>query len=691
MTCVWTRALWLTSLCLLLATPSRAQQHLFTLPSGARFAVSLKDGHLASASLGDTRVLERCVDEYWLENEYGEVVARSDESADRVTRVQRERDRLVLECQNEALGLRLTKTYAPASVPGALRKTVTVQSCSRRGALHLFSRVRLAPRFGQTALLYTPRQSWMGQRLLFGVRPLSSVREPITSSSGWDNRFVVAFRRDRTLSVAHWRVLVDGVWVPPHGAIAEWGRESPFALTYLPDGWRWRLLHTVDGERTSAAADYVLGRGDWYDAWASLLLMPECQATYRHLQTLPAWCREVTFGTFWSPPHYEAQVRTSAELLQHLGERAPLTHGVFAWSLDGDYETDRPFLTETLEWVLTPQYLRQAVSALQSHPRSKVGLYIQGGLIDSMSDCYRQHPDWVIRDTEGKPVDSGFRDNPVGNMYTANPRVEGWVRHHLARIQAVCRTYDCGYIYLDGGGYGEAVDWSRRQAIRFSHYRRLNQRVFEAVRATGAERALLINSQNAPFADMSWLECGYFAPHVPWRETVEFCFDTKMQQPHPHYTLQPLYWQDEHRYLAMCIAFGFTPCGDIGRRDQTTLRAVQVARRMKEAELIRRSDATAPVWWRDEVPVVTFALRRGNEVVVPVLHFGEGETVEVTVDLRAVGLAGNRPLRATVTQPLISRESRRVEPVPAGAGKVRFRLQVPAGWKGVTLIELAQS
>ncbi|MCS7310138.1 MAG: hypothetical protein NZ741_07950 [Armatimonadetes bacterium] len=684
--------MWVLAIfCALFYGSAQAQpQHVLRASPQARFTVSLRDGHLVSATFGNTPMLERCVDEYWLENERGEIVARSDESSDRVLRVQRARGQLILECQNDALGLRLTKTYAPSSVPNALRKTVTIQSCARQGALHLFSRVRLAPRFARDAWLYTPRQSWGGAQLLYGVRPLSSVTAPITSSSGWDNRFVVAFRKDRSLSLVHWRVLVDGLWVPPHGVIAEWGKTSPFALTYLPDGWRWRLLHTVDGEKTSASADYVLQRGDWYDAWASLLAMPECRATYRHLQTMPRWCREVTFGTFWGPPHYEGAVRVTGAMLDALGGEANVTHGVFAWSLDGDYETDRPFLTETLQWVLTPQYLRQAVAALQSHPRSKVGLYIQGGLIDSMSDCYRQHPDWVIRDAEGKPVDSGFRDNPVGNMYMGNPRVEEWVRHHIARIQAVCRTYDCGYIYLDGGGFGETVDWSRRHAIRFSHYRRLNERVFLAVRATGAQRGLLINSQNAPFADMSWLECGYFAPHVPWRETVDFCFDTKMQQPDPSYTLQPLYWLDDDRYLAMCIAFGFTPCGDLSRRDERTLRAVRWARRMKDAQLIRRSDATAPVWWRDEVPVVTFALRRGDEVIVPVLHFGERNTVEVTVDLRAVGFSGSRPLQVTVTQPLIAEESRRVEPAAAGEGRARFQLQVPSGWRGITLITMRQ-
>jgi hypothetical protein len=672
----------------LAAASSPAPTTTLILPGQVCFVIDLRDGHLASGRVAGQTLLSDCRDEYWLEKEDGQPIARTTEAADRVTKVRRGPSSAEVECYNEALHLTVTKLYAPASVPGGLRKTVVVHPSGRRGLLHIFSRVRLAKPFASAAWVYTPRQSWGGRTLLFGVRPLAEIKAPCTSSSGWDNRFVVAFRPERTWAVAHWRAEVDGLWVPATGVIAEWGKESSAALTYLPDGWRWRLLHCLDGQRSRAAADYVLLRGDWYEAWQLYRRLPEYRAAYAYLDTLPAWCRQVKYGTFWQAPFYRDFARTVGALCGRLGEEAYLTIGVFGWSLDGDYETACPFLTEGLDLVLTPQYLRAAVAALQQNPRAKVGLYIQGGLIDSESQCYHDHPDWVIRAPDGTPIHSGFQDNPVGTLYIANPLVTEWVRHHLSRVQAVCRTYNCGFIYLDGGGYCETVDWARRQHITFADAGRLNERVFQAVRATGPQRALLINSQNAPFADLSWLECGYFGPQVPWRETVDFCFDTECQSD-PRYTLEPLYWWDQDRYLAMCIAFGFTPCGPPSAdMPAATWRAIEAAWQMKPAQLVYSSAATAPVWWRDGVPVVTFAERRGDEVVVPILNFGAQERVRVAVDLSVVGLPTSRPVRATVYQPLLTSERVVVQPTDTHAGRLTFDLAVPSSWRGITLLTL---
>lgn len=684
--CLWL-ALWLifnrNSFC------SGQETFTFKLPDGINWTVSLKDGHLLSGSASSKHVVRECFDEYWLEAENGQIIARSDESQDKAVVVKKMRNGVQLECRNETFGLRLTKIYSPSTVSGGLRKTVIVQSLERRGLLHIFSRVRLAQTFKDGCWLYTPRQSWLGKRLLYGVRPIAEVKEPITSSSGWDNRFVVAFHLDRSWSLAHWLAQVDGLWVPATGVIAEWGKESAFALTYLPDGWRWRLLHCMDGQKTSASADYVIFRGDWYEAWALYYKMPELLATYSHLETMPEWCQKVKYGTLWNPPYFTDFANSIRELCKRLGEDAFVTVGVFGWSLDGDYETERPFLTETLQFVFTPQYWKQAVETIQKHPRIKVGLYIQGMLIDSESQCYREHPDWVIRDVSGKPVDFGFKDNPVGDMFIGNPLVKEWVEHHLSRIKAVCQTYDCGYIYLDGGGYTEAVDWAMRRAINFADCRRLNEAVFKAVRSTGVSRGLLINSQNAPFSDMSWLECPYFDAQVHWRETVDFCFDTKCQQPEPGYTLEPLYWWDNDRYLAMCIAFGFTPCGDAHpEKAPSTWRAIEAAFKMKRARLIYNSSATSPVWWRDGVPIVTFAQKLEEEVVVPVLNFSDREEIEVTIDLKAVGLSPKKHIKATVYQPLLSSDILPIEPIRMSDGKLSFKLKIPSSWRGITLITL---
>jgi len=436
----------------------------------------------------------------------------------------------------------------------------------------------------------------------------------------------------------------------------------------------------------SASADYAPLRGDWYEAWAAYRELPGYQEAFRCLDDSPGWCRQIKYGAFWNAPNYEGPADAATRLCEKLGD-GTLTIGVFGWSLDGDYETERPFMVETLSMVLTPGLMRRATDALQAHPRAKVGLYIQGGLVDSLSQCFRDHPEWVIHGADGEPQDSGFADNPVGRMYMGDARAEEWVSHHLSRIRAVLERYGCGYIYLDGGGFSERMDWHRRHVISFADEGRLTQRVLSTVRAVGADRGLLCNLQNAPYADMRWLECGYFDSQVPWQETVDFCFDTECLHD-PRYTLEPLYWRDMDRYLAMCIAFGFTPCGDLSPdKPEAAWRAIEAAYEMKPGRLVPDSDATSPVWWRDGVPVVSFAERLEDEVVVPVLNFGQDEAVELRVDLAKVGLEPRGLVEVSLYRPLLSPEQEVEQVAPKGEA-LSLELQVPLSWRGLTLVRL---
>jgi hypothetical protein len=670
----------------LLAVAAYGEAVTLPLPEApGRAQIDGGHGNLLSLVAWNQELARDSVDEYWLEGEGGTITARSSENADEVTAQRQGGEGLVFECRNAELGVELVKTYQPGPAPGTLRKTVAVKPFPRPGTLHVMSRVKVGEPLAQ-ASLYTPRQSWGGKTLLFGVRKLPEIAEPTTSTCGWDNRFVVAFSNGEEPALAQWRSEVDGVYVPATGIIAPWGAESPYGLAYLPDGWRFRVLMCPENTAASASVDYAPLRGDWYEAWAAYKRLPGFREAYRSLGTSPEWCRKVKYGSFWGPPNYEGPADAATKLCDKLGD-GTLTIGVFGWSLDGDYETERPFMLESLGMVLTPDHMRRAVDALQADARAKVGLYIQGGLIDSQSQCFRDHPEWVIHGADGKPQDSGFADNAVGRMYMGDARCEEWVTHHLSRVQAVLERYGCGYTYLDGGGFSERMDWQRRHVISFADEGRLNQRFLDTVRGVGAERGLLCNFQNAPYADMSWLECGYFGPQVPWRETVDFCFDTECLQD-PRYTLEPLYWQDNDRYLAMCIAFGFTPCGDLSpEKPEATWRAIEAAYEMKPGRLILDSDATSPVWWRDDVPVVTFAEQVGEAVVVPVLNFGTDDSVRLTVNLPNVGLDPGSVRGVSLYRPLVSSaiESRRVTPT---GDRLELQLKVPTSWKGLTLVRM---
>lgn len=660
-----------------------------------RAVVSSARGSLLALTVGETPILAGCQDLYLWRDAAGEV--RSSEAEDEVVESRRDGAALTLVCRNRATGEIIRKSYAPAAGGQALAKTVAVGPLQRRGEFSLRSVAALAPAYRQGAWYYTPRQSWTApaERDLSGVRPAASITSEVISGSGWDNRLVCAFREGAP-ALGHYRWAVRGEHVMPSAVISAWGSDLTEALTYTPAGWHFRVLHTLDGERepVSATVHYAVCPGDWLDMWRLYRSQPEHRAWEE--RPLPEWVTTCQLGGFWqiTPADDRPQIEDAHAAAARLeGTHVPL--GVFAWSLDGDYETERPFVNEVGTVILTPEYMADRVAAFQSHPGVRLGLYFQGGLIESRSAAFRRHPEWALQTADGKPFFSGFRDNPAGEMYFFNPLEEAWCEHYRARMEAVCRVYRPGWVYCDGGAALETTDYRLRRPVLPDTWNAFFRRQQELVHGTDPQRAVLLNAQCWPYGDLYWLECPYFAAATPWRVAVGFCYDTKALHT-PQRTMLPLFWSDERRYLALCVAFGFTPCasGRLGGWDESVWRAIACAYAMRRAELVLSSRAVSPVWWRESASgqagdVVCFAERVGEAVVVPVLNFGPtGGPVRVTVDCAEAGVAPGA--HAWLVHPFETGADEDLgEPQPVG-GRLTFALNVPTGFGGIRLLVLGR-
>ena len=677
-------------LCLLAAGLSRADE---TLESPlARFTVSSSHGNVVAGAAA-IPVLGECLDLYLWRDDGGET--RSSEADDQVTAARRDGDAWLFTCHNEKLGEAISKRYELTAGGLALAKTVTVGPLSRRGELHVRTVVALAPAYREGASYYSARQSWPAgspERDLFGVQPAAEFATEVVSGAGWDNRFVVAFKSGAP-ALGHYRWAVRGQHVMPSTVIGAWGAQSAQALTYTPVGWHFQLQHTLDGEKApvAATAHYLLCAGDVLDVWRHYRALPEQRAWEE--RPLPGWVSECKAGGFWhlSPGQDQAQIDAAHATAKRLdGKYLPL--GVFAWSLDGDYETERPFVNEPGTLILTPEYMQSRVAAFQAEPHVRLGLYFQGSILESLTTAVRKHPEWTLQTRDGKPFSSGFRDNAAGDMPFLNPLDTAFCDHYRTRLQAVCKRYEPGWIYCDGGVAIETTDYRLRRPLLPDTWNRFYETQQTTVKASGPERAVLLNAQCWPYGDLYWLECSYFGAAAPWRDAIEFCFDTKVLHT-PQRTMLPLYWNDETRYLALCIAFGFTPCtsGTVGGWDERVWRALDCAYAMRGAELVLSSRAVAPVWWRPETPaaeraVVCFAQRVGAALVVPVLNFGTTERVRVTVDRAETGLG--RDLSAWLVHPFDTGADEALGPQPAGAGKLAFDLVLPTGFAGLRLLVL---
>ena len=194
-----------------------------------------------------------------------------------------------------------------------------------------------------------------------------------------------------------------------------------------------------------------------------------------------------------------------------------------------------------------------------------MGLYIQGTLIDSDTAAFREHPEWALQTAEGKPFFSGFRDNPLGEMHYFNI-LSPYQEHVLGRIKAVCETYGPAWIYLDGGSMLGDRDWRLRRPVLPDSVDGVPPPAAGGDAGHGrASGALLLNAQNIRTATCTGWSAG--TSGRPRRGGIRWGSATTREINHePDRTMLPLYWQDEPRYLAMCVAFGFTPTACRGFR-----------------------------------------------------------------------------------------------------------------------------
>ncbi|NSW56938.1 MAG: hypothetical protein HPY44_13075 [Armatimonadetes bacterium] len=670
-----------------LATLSLAQGDLWLRGPDTAFRISGHHGNLVAGLRNETPIIGASNDVYWWVTDDGKTLL--DESNDLVIHCEASAERVQLVCRVPHTGLTIRKEYWLVAGGRALAKRVTVPVLQQRGMFRVRSSVTLVESFRQGSWYYCQRQSWSAtpDRNLFGVRRAADITEPIVSGAGWDPRLVVAF--NATQAVGHYRLAVRGQYVPPSSVMGAWATAFEEALRYTPTGWDFELLHTLDGEPSpvDATAVYHFCDGDLRDLWREYRELPEFRQTMDYLG--PEWVNRVALGSFWHPDplQLERQAQDAHRLAERLGE-GTLPLGVFAWSLDGDYETDAPFLNEIGTLIMTPEYFGRSIDTIQADPRVKVGTYFQGGLIDSDSGAFREHPEWAMQTREGKPFFSGFRDNPLGEMYFFNV-LSPFADHFLRRVQAVCKRYHPGWIYLDGGAMFESTDWRLRRPILPDDWMRFHRRLRETIRSTDPDCALLMNAQNMPFADLYWLECGYFSPSAAWRDTVEFCYDSEIHH-EPARAMLPLYWQDEARYLAMCVAFGFTPTSNgvppNGDFSEAQWRAIDAANWMRPGRLVLKAGAVSPDFLREETDVVAFAEQLPGWAVVPVLSMGEAQQVTIALSLADVGLPPESPQRVQLARPLETAEMQDLGRVGPRDGILSVPIRITPGWKGLTLL-----
>lgn len=154
----------------------------------------------------------------------------------------------------------------------------------------------------------------------------------------------------------------------------------------------------------------------------------------REWPTVPAgWCSWYYYFTAVT----EADIMSNLETLAAARDRLPLEY----------VQIDDGYQASIGDWLTINEKFPRGMRFLADTIRSqgfKPGIWFAPFLVSEASEVYRQHPDWVLRDEQGDPV------NAMSNWGTRNfaldittPQAADWLRHVVSTI-----VNDWGYEYL---------------------------------------------------------------------------------------------------------------------------------------------------------------------------------------------------------------------------------------------------
>lgn len=311
-------------------------------------------------------------------------------------------------------------------------------------------------------------QPTKGGRLLSGARV--SLELPDVPwrylYSGWQSWSLTAWvemgqpvrpLRSSSLRVMH----TDPVYareIRPHG--------SWYGAVEMPDGQVFLLgalgldSHVrLDGERVLTGW-YETGEGEWFlghgnedgifEQYAYLLKVRF--GSGRVHKSLRVWCS-------WYSLYSEIDQERLLKILHDLGD---LPFDVFqlddGWQAGmGDWEPNGKF----------PSGMADMAAKIRATGRI-VGLWLSPFLVVPSASLYRDHPDWLLHDAEGRLVSAGFSwGEPLYALDTTHPGVLDWLRALMKKVRAWGYEYvKLDFLYAGALPGKRYVDLPREAAYR---------------------------------------------------------------------------------------------------------------------------------------------------------------------------------------------------------------------------------
>lgn len=219
--------------------------------------------------------------------------------------------------------------------------------------------------------------------------------------------------------------------------------QGAIAVQPLPGAHRLTAMAYAEGLRVPPG-------GTWRSEPLLLLLdKPEDRAWARYADTLAARMdarQPAHVSTGWSSWYYFFTEVTEADMRRNLAyldtHRSRLPISVF--QLDDGYQT------AIGDWLSLNDKFPSGMRALTDAIREKgfePGIWVAPFLASETSELFRNHPDWVLQDANGEPINAitnwGTRNF---GLDTTHPEVEAWLRD---TFRVIVKDWGFDYLKLD--------------------------------------------------------------------------------------------------------------------------------------------------------------------------------------------------------------------------------------------------
>ena len=458
----------------LIALRAGAADPLVLESAGGRYAIDSATGGIAGGQIAGTPFLVESRDEYGLLPPGEGELLRSDESADRV--VERVEEgaggAITLLCENEALGVRLRKTYRIDEDSGWLHKRIVVTALpGTAGRFRFESGVQVPGEWWRGAVIWQPVYH-TARAPFFRTR---DIREEIDLAPTNGARAMAALhqpRRDACVVHYYWGdeqftyFHVTGE-VPGYSKRA-WPRRWAIGAQrrFLGGPHDRRItMEWVYGVHPGSARDFLLyyrNTDDYQRLWIDPLL------------TAPAWTQDVYIDEHWDTSYlrhgYDDLLRDVMAKKIHFGFMSVVQWGAFPYELYiAKPEDNEPGSGE--DPVATAERMQQVKSW---SPRIKTGLYSHFGGVSAKRDSrlhrLAEEKGWLSHRRDGSPwagrTDYDMKDDKAAFRLTR--AADGYREFLIRRCAEHFQHLNIDFMNLDTsptvGGY--ECDWKEMRVTR---------------------------------------------------------------------------------------------------------------------------------------------------------------------------------------------------------------------------------